>query len=119
MNVAAYSSPSDGSKGKKAKTSEADKENEKEGRVKGEETAGGGREPPRKLLEFCERFMEFLIDLLCQLPTRLGLRVQPSDHQDLSASDDSLQAQREGQVLTAETTYERGALRLSCSCHGS
>lgn len=29
-----------------------------------------GREPPRRLLDFCERFMEFLIDLLCQLPTR-------------------------------------------------
>lgn len=28
------------------------------------------REPPRRLLDFCERFMEFLIDLLCQLPTR-------------------------------------------------
>ncbi|CAN0199175.1 unnamed protein product, partial [Laminaria digitata] len=31
---------------------------------------GRGKEPPRGLLDFCERFMEFLIDLLCQLPTR-------------------------------------------------
>ncbi|CAN0171715.1 unnamed protein product, partial [Hapterophycus canaliculatus] len=39
----------------------------------------GVRDPPRTLLEFCERFMEFLIDLLCQLPTRRFLCVVLED----------------------------------------
>lgn len=64
---------SDGSfKGKKKKGGGENKENQEEAAAIGDERAAAGREPPRKLLEFCERFMEFLIDLLCQLPTRFG-----------------------------------------------
>lgn len=58
-------------KGMKRKGGGDNKENQ-EAAATGDEGAAAGREPPRKLLEFCERFMEFLIDLLCQLPTRFG-----------------------------------------------
>lgn len=69
LDILPLSPLSDGSKGSK-KASGADKENEKGKAGQAKEGTGVGREPPRKLLEFCERFMEFLIDLLCQLPTR-------------------------------------------------
>lgn len=63
--------PSDGSRHKQGG---ADKENQTKeaGAAAAGAGEGPGRDPPRKLLEFCERFMEFLIDLLCQLPTRFG-----------------------------------------------
>lgn len=55
----------------------ADKENQpKESPPVGAGEGKAGRDPSRKLLEFCERFMEFLIDLLCQLPTRFGSSIR-------------------------------------------
>ena len=49
-----------------------------------------GKEPPRGLLDFCERFMEFLIDLLCQLPTRyktINLILQCTDDEGCELTD--------------------------------
>lgn len=43
------------------------------------QNAEAERAPPRELLDFCERFMEFMIDLLCQLPTRFDFVFQ-GDH---------------------------------------